>query len=214
MKPVRALARRLASQPDLAMVLVLIVLVPTVIIWPIDLDVFAGRVLAWIVVFGAIAQFAYACRLPGLARITGKAVAASLYLVAGVWSLKHPAAGFSAVSLLLLATFSVSAVVGILTEFYVQKRPDSTGMLLDGLVTMALAIMVWQRRPAGFLWVIATLLGLCMLMGGVTGLMVMAVRKRAEGGGDLPYEDRRAGQEVPQVEGHSRSLPVRRSEHH
>jgi hypothetical protein len=116
MRPGRLLARRLVSQPDLVMVLVLIVLVPTAIIWPIDLEVFAGRVLAWLVVFGAIVQFVYAGRLQGLARITEKAVAASLYLVAGVWSLAHPLAGFSSVSLLLLATFSVSAVINMLTD--------------------------------------------------------------------------------------------------
>jgi uncharacterized membrane protein HdeD (DUF308 family) len=214
MRPGRALARRLASQPDLVMVLVLIVLVPAAIIWPIDVEVFAGRVLAWVVVFGAIVQFVYACRLQGLAQITEKAVAASLYLVAGVWSLAHPLAGFSSVSLLLLATFSGSAVINMLTDFYVRKRPDSTGMLLDGLLTIALAIMVWQRRPAGFLWVIAVMLGLCMLMGGVIGLMAITVRKYAERGeGDL-YPYRRAAHDVDQLDQHSKSLPVPCRKHH
>jgi hypothetical protein len=79
--------------------------------------------------------------------------------------------------------------VNILTDFYVRKRPDSSGMLLDGLFTIALAIMVWQRRPTGFLWVIAVLVGLCMLMGGITGFMAMAVRKHADSGGQVYYPD-------------------------
>jgi uncharacterized membrane protein HdeD (DUF308 family) len=214
MRPGRALVRRLGSQPDLVMVLVLVVLVPTAIIWPIDVEILAGRVLAWIVVFGAIVQFVYACHLPGLAQVTEKAVIASLYLVAGVWSVTRPLAGFSDVSLLLLATFSVSAVVNILTDFYVQKRPDSSGMLLDGLFTIALAIMLWLRRPTGFMWIIAVLLGLCMFMGGITALMAMAVRKHAESEEDVFNPGGPVEQDMGQLERHSESLPVRRGEHH
>ena len=45
-------------------------------------------------------------------------------------------------------------------------------MLFDGVVTLILGFMIWNRWPIGSLWVIGTLVGVSMIMTGMTRLMM------------------------------------------
>ena len=45
-------------------------------------------------------------------------------------------------------------------------------MLLDDIVTLVLAIVIWRTRPASTEWVIGTLVGISMIFSGATRLML------------------------------------------
>jgi uncharacterized membrane protein HdeD (DUF308 family) len=51
-------------------------------------------------------------------------------------------------------------------------------LLVDGIVTLVLAVMIWRTWPSSAVWVIGTLVGISMLFSGITRLMLsLAVRK-------------------------------------
>jgi uncharacterized membrane protein HdeD (DUF308 family) len=53
-------------------------------------------------------------------------------------------------------------------------------LLLHGLVTLALGFMIWTRWPLSSLWLIGTLVGISMVLTGVTRLMMaLEIRKIA-----------------------------------
>jgi len=53
-------------------------------------------------------------------------------------------------------------------------------LLVDGVITLALAVMIWSTWPSSAAWVIGTLVGLSMFFSGMTRLMLsLAVRRIA-----------------------------------
>jgi uncharacterized membrane protein HdeD (DUF308 family) len=65
---------------------------------------------------------------------------------------------------------------------YFQNRSaeGSVWILLDGIVTLILGVLVWRQWPSNSLWVIGTLVGVSMIMTGVTRLMISLAARRIE----------------------------------
>ena len=54
-------------------------------------------------------------------------------------------------------------------------------MLLDGIVTLILAAMIWRTWPSSAAWVIGTLVGIQHVLSGISRLVLsLAVRRRTE----------------------------------
>jgi len=52
-------------------------------------------------------------------------------------------------------------------------------ILVDGIVTLILGILVWRQWPSSSLWLIGTLVGISMIMTGMTRLMIGMAARRA-----------------------------------
>ena len=89
-----------------------------------------------------------------------------------------------------LKTFVVALVLGRGFRFLVegildgilffQMRPirGSFWVLVDGIVTLLLGLMIYRRWPSSSAWAIGTLVGVSMIISGVTRVMLsLAVRK-------------------------------------
>jgi uncharacterized membrane protein HdeD (DUF308 family) len=51
-------------------------------------------------------------------------------------------------------------------------------VLFDGVVTLLLSLLIWAHWPSSSAWAIGTLVGVSMIMSGVTRLMMsLAVRR-------------------------------------
>jgi uncharacterized membrane protein HdeD (DUF308 family) len=50
--------------------------------------------------------------------------------------------------------------------------------MLDGIVTLILAAMIWRTWPSSAEWVIGTLVGVSMLFSGLTRLMLSLAARR------------------------------------
>jgi uncharacterized membrane protein HdeD (DUF308 family) len=70
-----------------------------------------------------------------------------------------------------------------------QMRPvDGWGwFLFDGIVTLLLGILILDRWPSSSLWAIGTLVGVAVLVGGISRIMIAGKIRRAAGvvGGDI-----------------------------
>ena len=76
-------------------------------------------------------------------------------------------------------------VADVVAYFFTRKSGNSGWMLLDGIITLVLGFMIWDRWPSSSVWVIGTLVGISMIMTGTTRLMMaLAVRKLAGNLGD------------------------------
>jgi uncharacterized membrane protein HdeD (DUF308 family) len=51
-------------------------------------------------------------------------------------------------------------------------------LLVDGVITLVLAVLIWSTWPSSALWVVGTLVGISMFFSGITRLILsMAVRR-------------------------------------
>ena len=61
-----------------------------------------------------------------------------------------------------------------------RSAQGSVWILLDGIVSLILGVLVWRQWPSNSLWVIGTLVGVSMIMTGVTRLMISLAASRIE----------------------------------
>jgi uncharacterized membrane protein HdeD (DUF308 family) len=135
-------------------------------------------VLAWLIIFSGIFQFIHAFQSKGVGHILWKLLVAALYLIVGIYYLMHPLMGVAALTLALAIFFVLEGIFDIVEYFQVRRLIGSGWILFDGIVTLILGILVWRHWPSSSVWVIGTLVGISMIMTGITRLMTgFAVRR-------------------------------------
>jgi len=101
---------------------------------------------------------------------------AGMYLIVGVFMLEDPLQAANVLTLLLAASFFVGGVLRILFAGVARFRAW-TWVVLNGVVDIVLALMVFNRWPESGLWVIGTFIGIDLLFHGWSWV-VMALHLR------------------------------------
>jgi uncharacterized membrane protein HdeD (DUF308 family) len=102
------------------------------------------------------------------------------YVFFGVYLIGHPALGVASLTLLLASLFLVEGIFDIALFFRVRPMRGSSWVLLDGIITLLLGLMIYRQWPSSSAWAIGTLVGVSMIISGITRVMLsLAVRKVA-----------------------------------
>jgi uncharacterized membrane protein HdeD (DUF308 family) len=150
-------------------------------------------VIGWLAIFAGVTQLIHAFQAKGVGNIVWKLAVAVFYILAGGYLLASPALGVASLTLVLGVFLMAEGVADLVAYFATIKSGASGWMLLDGIITLVLGFMIWNRWPVSSLWVIGTLVGISMVMTGTTRLMMtLAVRKVAGKLGDGPLRERAA----------------------
>jgi uncharacterized membrane protein HdeD (DUF308 family) len=102
-----------------------------------------------------------------------------VYLIAGIYILFHPVLGLTTLTLLLATYLLVKGVLEIVQYFQTHPRRGVTWLVLDGIVNVVLALLIWSQWPFSSLWVIGTLIGISILFSGISRLMLSLELRRA-----------------------------------
>jgi uncharacterized membrane protein HdeD (DUF308 family) len=73
---------------------------------------------------------------------------------------------------------SLEAVLEFVLWPRLRDAPGGAWLLLDGIITLVLAIMIWSPLPLSAAWVIGTRIGISMLFSGVSRLMLLVAARR------------------------------------
>jgi uncharacterized membrane protein HdeD (DUF308 family) len=136
-------------------------------------------VVAWLIILSGAVHLVLAWR----SRTTGGAMIwelllGVLYIVIGVDVLLHPATGLAALTLILAIYLFVKGVLELILGFRLRPAAGSVWVILDGVVTLFLAILIWRSWPSSSLWVIGTLVGISMLFSGTSRLFLSLAARR------------------------------------
>jgi hypothetical protein len=72
-------------------------------------------------------------------------------------------------------------ILNIALFFQVRSIQGSGWLLIDGIITLLLGLMIYMQWPSSSAWAIGTLVGVSMIISGVTRVMLsLAVRKVAD----------------------------------
>jgi len=160
---------------------------------PIVSSIGVAIVIGWLVIFAGLAQLVHAFQSTGIGHIAWKVLVALFYLAAGAYLIGHPALGASGLALALGVFLFAEGVADVIAYFSTRKTGSSIWVLLDGVITLALGFMIWNQWPVNSLWVVGTLVGISMIMNGMTRfMMALAVRKLASHVDASPVERRAA----------------------
>jgi len=182
-----------ASGTSLVLSIILIIFGFLAIALPMVSSIGVAIVIGWMVIFAGITQLVHAFQSTGIGHIAWKVLVALIYLAAGVSLIALPAAGVAGLTLVLGVFLFAEGIADVVAYFATRKSGNSPWMLLDGIITLLLGFMIWNRWPSSSLWVIGTLVGISMVMTGTTRLMMtLAIRKLASHLSDTPLQKRAA----------------------
>lgn len=134
--------------------------------------------IGWLLLFDGVVQVIHAVQSQGIGHILWKLLVAVAYLAVGVYLFMRPGLGVAGLTLALGIFFVIEGVVDVIAYFSTRRRGASGWMLADGIVTLLLGFLIWRQWPYSSLWVIGTLLGISMLLTGITRLMMtLGVRR-------------------------------------
>ena len=170
------LAKRVSGLSILLSVL-LIVCGILAILLPIEMSLGVVIVISWLLMISGVVQLIHAIRGKTAGSRMWTGIIGVIYFSMGLFLRLDPGIGIAAFTLALIGFFVAQGVIDILTYFRLRKAGASGWMLFEGVITLILGLMIWRHWPSGSLWVIGTLVGINMILTGMTRLMLaLAVR--------------------------------------
>lgn len=102
----------------------------------------------------------------------GPIILGVLALLCGLGLLSQPLFGMFYITMLLAIFFAVEGVWKIITAFSYRPASGWLAVLTSGLLTLVLGLLIWNEWPISGLWAIGVLVGINLLMTGISLVVV------------------------------------------
>lgn len=158
------------SSPHRSSSIAMIVLGILAIVLPLVVGIAIAILLGILVIFCGIAFLAYAFASRSTGSFLWRLLAGVAYIVGGIYLVFHPGLSLVSLTLLLAVVFLLEAVFEISAYVSLRTRPGSGWLLLDGIIALFLAVLIWRNWPFSSAWLLGTLVGINLIVNGVTGL--------------------------------------------
>lgn len=134
--------------------------------------------VGWLLIFGGGAHLVAAFSGGGAGRVIWQVLIGIVYIVGGLYFLLHPLLGLGTLTLMLAVIIVMAAVFEAIAYFRSRGEGGSGWLLLNALITLLLGGLIWFHWPSSSVWAIGTLVGVNLLMTGISRLMLgLAARK-------------------------------------
>lgn len=163
----------------IAFSLLLIVLGLAALALPLLAGVTAAAILAWLLIFGGVAHLVLAVHVRGAGAHVWEALIGVAYLVAGVYLFLHPLAGLFSLTVFLGAYLVIKGVLELVAGFTARGAKGSGWLLVDAVLSILIAVMIWTHLPFAATWAIGTLLGVAILFSGISRLAFSLSARKA-----------------------------------
>jgi len=127
--------------------------------------------MAWILIIAGVFEAVHAIRHHEQGHLVWYILEALLAIVVGCLLLRGPIVGAIVLTLLLASYFVIAGVFRIVAAA-VLHIPGRGWVLFNGLVTLALGIVVWGGWPASSFWVIGLFIGVTLILSGFARIML------------------------------------------
>ena len=134
--------------------------------------------VGWLLLFGGVSHFIGAFSGGGARRVIGQILAGIVFVLGGLYMLTHPLMALGTLTLLLAAVIVVAGIFEVVSYFRVKDERASGWMLLNGIVAVVLGGLIWVHWPSSSVWAIGTLVGVNLVLTGITRLMLGLAGRR------------------------------------
>lgn len=145
---------------------------------PVVAAIAVTAVVGWLLIFSGALHLAYAWRASGAGAVVWETLLGVAYGAIGFYLLARPVAGLASLTFAVAIYLCAEGVLEFVLSFQLRPAPGSGWLLVDGIITLVLAAMIWSMWPSNAAWVIGTLVGISMFFSGVTRLMLSAAVRR------------------------------------
>ena len=142
----------------------------------------ATFVIGWLLIGAGIVHALSAWNAESAWSAVWKVLVGALYFFVGLSIQQHPTWGVMVLTLVVSAVLVTEGVIGVVAYSLVPAMDpamdgDMVWTLLSSIITVILGALIWLQWPSSSVWVIGTLLGVNLLMVGMTRVL-MAFRAR------------------------------------
>ena len=145
---------------------------------PIASGIGVALVIGWVVLISAVWHLIFAFRSRGVGGVLWQLLLALIYGAAGICLLMYPLAGLAWLTLILATFLLIEAALEIALYFNIRGRANAGWVLIDGIITLVLAILIWAHWPFSSAWAIGTLVGISLIFSGISRLMLSSATSK------------------------------------
>lgn len=148
------------------------VLIPNVASWGMTV------LIGWILVIGAAFLFAWSFTAPGALHVIARIAWSILTLAAGLFLLINPDKGAKALTLILIIYFLAAGVVRLAAAFAQRGIPGAGWLGLSGGLSLVIGLIFLADYPSSADWAIGLLVGIDLIFGGWTLILLSSEAKK------------------------------------
>ena len=142
------------------------------IAYPLATATITTVLLGWVLIFVGIAQFVFALHSQTVGNFFLKVLLGVLSGITGVALAFFPIGGVAALTGLLGTLLVVQAGLATVTAFQVRPLEGWGWFLFDAAASLFMGMLILVRWPSSSVWAIGTLVGVSVLMGGISRIMI------------------------------------------
>jgi len=136
--------------------------------------------IGWLLIFVGVVHVVLAFHAHTGTSLGWKLLVGVAYIFIGGYLLFRPLAGVATLTLMLAFLFLVEGVLDFMLWWKSRTLDGALWILVDSVITLVLGGMIYVHWPTSSVWAIGTLVGISMIISGVTRIMLsLAVRKVA-----------------------------------
>jgi uncharacterized membrane protein HdeD (DUF308 family) len=136
--------------------------------------------VAWLIILAGVVHLMLAVHAHRAGRLVWKLLVGVAYIAFGVYLVLHPVLGVASLTLVLASLFLIEGILDVILFFNMHSIRGAIWVLVDGIITLLLGLMIYLQWPSSSVWAIGVLVGVSMIISGVTRVMLsLAVRKVA-----------------------------------
>ena len=132
----------------------------------------------WIIVLFGVAFIAGAFAARGAGSFLWRLLIGAVYLVGGVYLAFHPGLALESLTLAMAIMFFFEGIMEVAAYFQFRSIGGSVWVLTNGILTLILAYLIWKPWPSSSMWAIGTLLGINLIVSGMTRVMYSVAARR------------------------------------
>lgn len=123
-------------------------------------------------IVAGIAQAVSSFRYSGWGRVLLGLLVAVLWAFGGGYLLARPLEGMFVMTVVVAAGFIASGIVKTVASFGMRPLGGWGWLLFDGIMSVALGVLLWLKLPVAALWALGLLAGINIMFSGLTLVMV------------------------------------------
>lgn len=148
---------------------------------PMAAGIAVNVLIAWLLVFSGCTHLVFAFQTRTAGGLVWEILVGVLYIATGGYLLMNPLAGLASLTIALGIYLFFEAILEFVLGFTFRPLPGSRWLIVDGIITLILAVLIWRNLPSSAGWVIGTLVGISMLLSGISRLLFsLAARNVAQ----------------------------------
>jgi uncharacterized membrane protein HdeD (DUF308 family) len=132
--------------------------------------------LGTVMAFGVLSLVGGCAEIVGgfMARRSGgfvlKLLAGVMYIILGLLMIAHPVGAAAGLTLMIAAALLAAGIMRIILSI-MHRFEGWPWVLLNGVISLALGVMIWRQWPVSALWVIGLFLGIDLIFSGWSSVM-------------------------------------------